>query len=475
MPNLDIHIATTADNSGAVEAQAAVANLTHEVKTGTGEHENYREKQHEILEGMHMIALMTGGELREGLHETGLGMRLLGSLTGEMSLGIVGAAAAVGTAIPIIVGFFKEAHEKAAEETKKMQEAIDENIKKVGETVTDAHLERITEMAMGFKDSLDSTRLLTQEFPNTEKAINEFGTAALENAGLLATAQHNIAVALGQQVDAVKELEAAEELASKKRELTMLQAIQSQEEQLENAKKRKLKAEEDAKLIEDEISRNKAELDKSREALLDARGRKKELEIGQNQDIPYTMNQAMIESPDSPYNRALADRKEAEVGSKMEGPELDSRISSSEKEIKKLSDDVRKLERQKEHAETVVEAAQKVIDEDTSAASVNIAKLQDNFVSQDLAGKSKELLDIGKANTDKFKDVLGKMTVTVGAASESYDNAESIVTKGQIDAKNLPKAIDDLGKLIAAYQAHAVGMNGNYTENIRQMVILQAK
>ena len=312
------------------------------------------------------------------------------------------------------------------------------------------------------------------------KAEAEFATSALTNAGLLATAQHNIATALGNQVNAVKELEAAEELASRKRELAMLQQIKDQQEVLDEAKKKKARAEADLKLVEDDLVRHKVELDKSRATLIESRARKTEL-TGEATEVPWSMDLLLDKESYDNYIKSAArqgpsifDQKGTTRPSgadelKLEAPTLDSRIDNSEEEIKKLSDSIKALERKEKRAETAVGVAEKEIKDDTSAVEINIAKVKDDFISQNIAGKSKEVVDLGKQNAADFKGVLDKVTATTALESGAVGDARKIVADQMITAKELPKAIDDMGRLIGSYQAGFMLMAGNAPENLRQM------
>jgi len=467
MANLDINITTTADTSGAAQSKAAVQGLTNEVKTGSTESENYHEKQKQIIEAMHMVSLMTGGEVREGMHETTLGMKLLGSLTGEMTMGTVGLAMAVGTAIPLIVGYFKEGAEKSAEEAKKMQEEIDKNIVEIGETVSEAHLERLNEMATDLQDAKTAAEQLTQEFPKTMKAEAEFATAALVNEGLMATTQHNIAIAMGQRVNAVKELEAAEELASKKRELAMLQSIEAQKKELEDTKKKKVQAEGDLKLIEDDLSRKKAELEKSRSDLVESRARKNVLTT-EVKSVPLSMD-ALLDPAD--YDEYInGDPKHGAADQwKVEGKYLESRISTSEKDVKKLSNDIKALERKEKRAETAVGVAQNKVEDETSSVEINIAKLKDDFIAQDLSGKSKELVDIGKQNAADSNDLISKVTATTALEASAYADARQIGSDLMIQSKEIPRLIADWQRILGSYQIGFVQMAGNTQENVKRI------
>ena len=208
MPNLEINIATTADTSGAVQARTAVKDLTGEVRTGSGETENYREKTQQLREGMHMISLMTGGEVREGFHETGLGLKLLGSLTGQMNLGILGIAAAAGTAIPVVVGYFKEMYEKSAEEAKKAAEVTEGFLKKsideVGKLVAEASAVDDARTA----NRLEASKLISQRFTEEAKAMEAATLSQISNAEKLRVALNLINEALGKQIDNYKNIKA---------------------------------------------------------------------------------------------------------------------------------------------------------------------------------------------------------------------------------------------------------------------------
>ena len=143
--------------------------------------------------------------------------------------------------------------------------------------------------------------------------------------------------------------------------------------------------------------------------------------------------------------------------------------NASEEEIKKLSDSIKALERKEKRAETAVGVAEKEIKDDTSAVEINIAKVKDDFISQNIAGKSKEVVDLGKQNAADFKGVLDKVTATTALESGAVGDARKIVADQMITAKELPKAIDDMGRLIGSYQAGFMLMAGNAPENLRQM------
>jgi len=481
MPNLEINIATTADTSGAVQARTAVKDLTGEVRTGSGETENYREKTQQLREGMHMISLMTGGEVREGFHETGLGLKLLGSLTGQMNLGILGIAAAAGTAIPVVVGYFKEMYEKSAEEAKKAAEVTEGFLKKsideVGKLVAEASAVDDARTA----NRLEASKLISQRFTEEAKAMEAATLSQISNAEKLRVALNLINEALGKQIDNYKNIKATADAEAAKitqtganKEADIRRGLQgrvdsgweqSQTIAARDSKEEKLKKEleeEDAQL---KILREKNEEYAKAQVLLDSQHTTL-LKIG-----------ALLTANPAEFFRAANIESQGRVDTGKSGDarkENDELIARTQNQRTETLDALNKLSLKSENDEEKLKHIQKDMTDQQNASDVELDSVSQTVKADTTAVKAKEVLDLSKANTDKLKDVLGKVTVTIGATSPIYDDAENLVASGLIGIEKLDRGISDIGKIIAGYQAHAIGMTGNYTDNLNQLMTLQA-
>ena len=192
-------VATAAQ--GAVSPVKAMAN---EIKAGGEEHASFHEKQHRTIEGLHMVAMMTSGEMKEGLHEGGLAMKLLGSFTGEMSLGIVGAALVIGQAIPMIVGHFTEAYKKSEEAAKKFAEENQKIAEKAAADYGSLVTLQMEDDHKAAEARAHNQSVLATVYRAEETAQSAAAIAALDNAAKLEAAEQLIAKALGIRIDKYK-------------------------------------------------------------------------------------------------------------------------------------------------------------------------------------------------------------------------------------------------------------------------------
>ena len=154
--------------------------------------------------------------------------------------------------------------------------------------------------------------------------------------------------------------------------------------------------------------------------------------------------------------------------------ENDELIARTQNQRTETLDALNKLSLKSENDEEKLKHIQKDMTDQQNASDVELDSVSQTVKADTTAVKAKEVLDLSKANTDKLKDVLGKVTVTIGATSPIYDDAENLVASGLIGIEKLDRGISDIGKIIAGYQAHAIGMTGNYTDNLNQLMTLQA-
>ena len=481
MPNLDINISTTADTGGAVQAKTAVENLTHEVKTGTAEHESYREKQHQILEGMHMIALMTGGELREGFHETGLGMRLLGSLTGEMSLGIVGISAAAGMAIPLVVGAFKEMYNAGSEEAKKFAEDNKAAATKASEDLGALDEVARTKTLTIAQNARDVATAMVKLYTDVAEAENKAAVSASKNAVTNLSARTIILQALGLEVDKMKDiytlarmhLETIEAEARMHSDALKGAADKTEEENQNIRMERVATADKRAALIE-ELARQREIRDtiyEQNEAL------EKAASVRSNKH-PVADSLLTLITPSDPISAV------GKVANNMTGWVEDTINQHTEDKSKEMREDsltaarsrVASLEKELEKSDaewdkslTQLVTIERKNDASSEALKANLEEIEKSAAADANLEKAKVILESGKQNAVDINSVFGKITATTALESGAVGDIHQLAADQIIVTKELPKAIDDMRRMLGSYQAGFMLMSGNAPENIRQM------
>jgi len=479
-PNIDIVISTTADTTGATQtansiqevwgattgATTATKSLTSEIVAGTAAHESYRGKQREVIEGMHMVALLTGGEVREGFHESALSLRLLGSMTGEMSMGIVGAALVIGQAIPMVVGYFKELY-KAGDDA---GHTADE-LKKIGEEAAKLNEKDFKLSEKSLEDEKESVAAVKEQFTLTQAASDKYAIAELTNAEKVRKAWVSLNEVLGIRVNKFDEIETSAAADAQKRQVENqqeLDALQKKKadaaERLEAIQKEKADHIELLEQQQSSLTRDKEHLEnlKAQEAVLKSI-------IAYNANLSDKDRVAHSKDPVTPYDAAV-EAKETISGADF--PKADAeeqgKIEQIQKNIAAEDEKIRKLT----NAEAEAWAKQKDIDGEVDKATQT---LKETKATTDTVAEINVVIDEKKQFLTDVNALLQKVTSETPIRNQGFAYLLELVKSGEVTAEQLPVAAQAIKGMLGSYQAHFITIDGIFQVNQIWMVGMERK
>jgi len=481
MPNLDINITTTADTSGAAQSKAAVQGLTNEVKTGSTESENYHEKQKQIIEAMHMVSLMTGGEVREGMHETTLGLKLLGSLTGEMSAGILGIATVVGMAIPIVVGLFKEMYSAGGEEAKKFAEDNKSAATKAAEDLGTLDEKARLKTETIATNARNVSNAMVKLYTAVSEAEDKAAVSADKNAEKALTAHNLILNALGLRVNKMMDiynlgllhLKSIQDEAKMHADSLKNEVAKIDQEDENTRVERSALADKRAELI-NQLTKQREIRDVIREQN-EAIERQSSIRSNKHQLADSVMEMITPSEPIGAVSRVAQNMvgwandaiDERQVG-KSKSMRDDS-LTSAQSRVTSLEKDLETTNAEWEKSLTKSVELERKGEEKAGALKVNLDEIYKTEASDANLEKAKVLDQMGKQNAADSSSVLDHVTATTALDSRSVADARQAASDGNITAKELPRMIADMRSMLGSYQAGFMLMSGNSTENIRQM------
>ena len=487
-PNIRIAFTTTADTTGATQtantiqavtgaasgAAVGTKTMTSALAAAGEEHATFHEKQKRTIEGLHMIGMMSGGEFKEGLHEGVLAMKLLGSFTGELSMGIVGAALLIGQAIPQIVGYFKEMGSEAAEEAKKLKEEA----KKATEEAEKLAGTKFDDLGKELKQERENVDAVKESFTESRTAANELAKSQLSNASNEHTAWVQLDVVLGTYRDKIKEIRAMADADAKKRELNAKIELDSSKEKQQKAAENVASRQ---KELDDELSIRIIESGKlfdAKERLKVLKEEREELEKIVKEDQRLNDLEAITGNyaTDSSTRRAKAEDakltlKAAETGvTKGDEADLTGQVAGlkkglddQEKKIQTLSNSLSKAYLQNEDVEKAAVDVEKKINE-TKKADDTVAVLktvEEEF--KEGASEAKKITDgLVLANTGS-----ALANKNLAAANDDLTRIGKTLTETVAD---IPKAGRDIDVLIGQVQAGMVSSSNFTKETLLKMM-----
>ena len=439
---------------------SAVKNLASTVVESTGHHESYRHKQKEVIEVGHMLALMTGGELREGMHGSILSLKLLTSMTGNLSMGIVGAAMVIGTGIAMIGEKWKESGKEAKEAAKEHEEAM----KKVEEEAGKLNETNFKKLKTSLEDEEKSVEALKNEFTYAREESDKLALAELTNSASIHKAWENLNTVLGIRTDKIKELTAIEDAASKKREVQYQQDLA--------AEQRKAKSEEDAvKQIEKKIEDNRllqetqagvAERNKDRLKELNEKksGLDEIVKAGDAYDTSATM---MGGGSDMRTDEANSSRVELKaLNYDKEKSEITGRIEKAEKMILDTKEGEKRL------LDALATAWDKKQDTDKGVEKA-IERLTKTKVTEDAVDKINVVADSGKVIAEDLKKETDGLVANSKEGAAVLSAVKDLTADGTLHAEKLNDARSVLSKLIGQLQVGGVTDEKNQADLIQYL------
>jgi hypothetical protein len=408
----------------------------------------------------------------QGLEDAQYGVRgVLNNIPGLVmalggTAGLAGAISIAAVGLAQLDGLFTSSATKAKD--------LKEKIGEIAANAATLETERFEKLATGIDTAADAAAALRQNFNETETASANLAAAGVDHAAKMATAQRNIADALGAQVDAYQELEAAETRAQQKRELAAQQQIAAEQRRREEAQLQVAIAEEivaqQKALAESEqanllaIRADLAAARKERDALTKAARGAKAFD-GVNPFVPGG-DVGFLPPKIGDFRRA----KEAEK--KLADPALTATISALESRADALDAALLALTKDGgivQKAEIAFVEAQKKLTDITASVGINIGRIEQTLAEDDLVARSEGLIASQQQQATTLSEALGKIETTNAAAEQAKASISAIVADGQVTAAESDQLARASVQLIGQIQA-GLATAGTNTQEIIQII-----
>ena len=444
--------------SAAAGAVTPVKAMATEIKAGGEEHASYHEKQKLTIEGLHMVAMMSGGEMKEGLHEGGLAIKMLGGLTGEMSMGIVGGALAIGQAIPMIVGYFKEAYTKAQEEamkwseeeTKVLEKAAGEYGNLIATRMEDDHKEAVA------KISNEAT--LATSYRDADKAQSAASIAALDNAAKLEQAEKLIAQALGIRIDKYKEIQILAGIEAAKIQETAKEAEADGSAKMKTAVVAAMKQTETIALRATELRQNKELLEVEEKRLETLDKQRTEMEMAQ---------EARKKKSFDPVGAANSAGYPGELGG------VNLMIAGAKSAVKTYRENVKTLEQASLTDDANFEDLIKKITDAESARKTQDATISATLAADTSLADAKQVGAEIKENLADMAAVTGNVTQTTAMERGALIALQGMQSGQTLTVQQIPIAVQALQQLAGSIQLGFATVHGTTADAVVAINSLQ--
>jgi len=471
-PNINIAITTTADTTGAKETagsiqqvwgatdgtKGATKGLTEELKVGTEAHESYRGKQREVIEGLHMVSLLTGGEVREGLHESTLGLRLLASLTGEMSMGIVGAALGAGSTIAMGANALKDYYNKAQEEAKKFSDEMAKTLEKEAADYGKLIATRMEDDHKAATAKIENEALLATTYREADKAQSAASIAAQDNAAKLAQAEKLVAAALGIRIDAYKEIQRLAGIEAEKLQLTAKEAEDEANAKMQLAVNAATKQTETIALRATELRQAEDLLAKEQERLETLRKQKDEME----------MQEAARQKThfDPVANAGIASYPGQVAG-------IDLQISGAQSAVAQYQETVKKLQQERATDEASFTDINKQLTDAESARQTQNATLKANLSADTTLADAKQVEAEVKENLTSLAAVTGNVTETTAMERNALLMLQQVQGGQTLTVQQIPLVVAALQQMAGSIQLGFATVHGTTADAVSAINALQ--
>lgn len=469
---ISVKFITTADTTGATQTSTAIAGvkdgtegvakaaqgaapevkkMSDEIKGGGEEHASFHEKQHRTIEGLHMVAMMTSGEVKEGLHEGGLAMKLLGSFTGEMSMGVVGAALVIGQAIPMIVGYFTEAYKKSEEAAKKFAEVNKQIAEKAAADYGSLVTLQMEDDHKAAEARAHNQSVLSTVYRAEETAQSAAAIAALDNAAKLEAAEQLIAKALGIRIDKYKEIQAIAQIEVEKLRETEKKAQADGEAKIQLEVHENWLKTENMAIRDAELKKAEAYLELQEETLTELEKQRTSIEMAQGARAKTHFNM-------------LADVESK--GAELELGRLGTKIEMGESAVKAAFEAVKKLKQQTATDEADFEAINAKITDNEKARREESATLIANLAADTTVAESKKLDAEIKENLTDIKQVTANVTQTTAMERGAYNALLQMQAGDTLTVQQIPLVVAALKQLAGSIQLGFATVHGTTADSV---------
>lgn len=443
---------TVANTTGANQATAAVDKVT---KTVTASKVS--------MQGMGQVSTSASYQLQDFAVQVGMGtsavkafsqqapqflstLAAAGVVTGPVALGL----SAIAVAIPLITLAMKS----MGGETESAADAAEKaatQLKALSEKASKADFSKLEQAATAMEDAAAATEAMKNDFPLTKKASEDFAISAIGNAEKLVIANNNIAAAMGLQVDAVLELEAAEERAAEKRRALAQQKIEEEQARLKAAEDEVARNQQKVADLEAQIAQWEASLAEKKAryaANLELQDRSKAAIANRMSVSGFGGEFGEVPTAAMDPEAYVASQDAANTAEKLL-PKIESAIEQQRKDIGKLADGIDDLGSELERSKTRLTAVTNKAIDTKSAIETNIASLEASLNVDNYVAKSQLLVAKQKEVSAKIDETVKQVSTTTDAGKAAVAGLSAITANHQVTVDETLKANSDLRTVAA--------------------------
>lgn len=371
------------------------------------------------------------------------------------SAGLAGALSLTAVGLSVVYDWLGEVEVS----TEGLTARIDAFRSSIGEVEAD----RFAEVADAITLARESAEALEVQYAQTRRAEGESAVAALDNAAKIRQAQDNIALAMGRQVDAQKQLIALEDAAAAKRALVAQQAIAAEQERLklayDEAEKQADILSDTRRRLDDETARlvtlraqlaTRREIQEVLETFAKGEGNYAE-GFGPGLEDMDAQAAELLKKPGG-FNsykgrvRDLAQDRLASPDFQAEGAMMQSRLDRLEQLVQTLTNTVPRAENALTAVQLKVEDVERGVLESTS-------KIKTTLEASQLLGQSEVLLKTAEQMSDDLRDSFGTIKTTNARGLEALASIAAATADGKITLDEMAKASRDQGTLMGLLQS----------------------
>lgn len=408
----------------------------------------------------------------QGLEDAQYGIRgVLNNIPGLVlslggTAGLAGAISIAAVGLSQLEGLFTTTSKKAEDMT--------ETIKEIATNAGTLETERFERLADGIDNAAEAAAALRQNFEETQTASDNLATAGVEGAEKLAKVQQNIAILLGQQVDAYAELEAAADRAEEKRKLAASQAIAAEERKIALAQEQLTLAADRVSQLESLANTEQANLVAIRGELSAAQTERDALKKQARGANAFGGPNLFAPGGGAGFAPAqVGDVRQAnEAARQVADPALEANIQALQARADDLAESLLTLTKDGgtiSNAQNAFVRLETQITGKISAVADNIEGLNQRLAQDNLVARSDELIASQQLQVTTLSEAISKIETTNATAVQAKASIEAIVSDGQITAAESDQLARASVQLIGQIQA-GLATAGTNTQEILQII-----
>ena len=472
---VNIDITTTANTSGAKQAEKALAGVTAQANRLDVAEANMATGSK--LAGFQVGNL--GNQVQDAAvqFQMGTSAATIFAQQGPQIASVFGPKGAVVGALLALGVVAAQVFAKMGDDSANTEEAaakLAEKIKEIGENAKDLEAEDLDLGRDAMEAALSLAQTLAVNYEELASRENAFSSQALRNAEMLRQAEANLRAARGENISQIEEVTAkADEEAAKRRQETQA-AINSENARIEAAQQalelsqQTLDRRTEALRLEQEAAaRLRAEIDGLKE-------KRKELEAISKQTVTtgFGPGAGLGTAPvfaSSP--QAINAQQQLKLGTI--DAELAAKIGQLESVTKSAENATGAAVQAVQRAGVGVFTAQQKLAEAQTIAMENIAQIQATFEAADIQGSTAALLQTQTALAAEIKTAIETAQPRTEADRANVEALKGIIADNNVSLQETTLAINSLSQLQGAIPAAFGEVNNNVQELIGVIRLVQ--